>query len=252
MSYDFNVVEKAVTIAGTDTIIPKKKVIVREDSGVPLSIVSNRYQVIKHAELVASFEEALSTIPSFRDYTVTTSLPHDGGQMYRKYIFNKINAEPKVGDVVRLGLELVNSYDGKTNGGYYITALRLACMNGQVIPGEIHHILTKHSKRFNLDKIVDGIKEVLPQFEENVLKWKTWHEVKVNADKFVEMLSKNTSIPEKTQVKMAEQFAKEDQTKFGAFQAMTWVISHDIKPRKEENRRVLQIALERQISPLFY
>ena len=251
MAYDFNVVEKAIQVEGTNTIIPKRKAIVREDNGIPLSIVSDKYHVIKHADMVQNFEAALATLPYFRDYTVTTNLPFDGGQMFRKYTFNQINLEPKVGDVIKMTLELMNSYDGKTKGGYKVGGHRLACLNGQVLPGTFQEILTKHYANFNIDKIVDGLKTALPLFEQTVNQWKTWNDVVVNITDITDMLAK-TAIPERTQKKMVEKFASEDKTKFGAFQAMTWVISHETKARVDANSRVPQIALERQIAPLFY
>ena len=251
MAYDFNVQEKAILVAGTDTVIPKKKVIVREDTGLPLSVVSDKYQVIKHADMVTNFEAALAALPSFRDYTVTTALPFDGAQMYRKYVFNTLTAEPKVGDVVKLVLELQNSYDGKTKGGYLVSGLRLACTNGQVVPGKFINILTKHCATFNLDKMVDGLATALPLFEQTIQQWRNWHDVQVNTESLVAMLER-TAIPEKTVKKIVEKFATEDKTKYGAFQAATWVISHDTRSKVEANSRVPQIALEREIAPLFY
>jgi hypothetical protein len=249
--YDFNVVEKLVQVQGTDTIIPKRKVIVREDTGTPLSIVSDKYHVIKHADMVNAFEAALAELPSFRDYTVTTNLPYDGGQMFRKYTFNQINLEPKVGDVVKMTAELMNSYDGKTKGGYKVGGHRLACLNGQVVPGTFQEILTKHFANFKIERIVEGLKTALPLFEDTVRQWTTWNDVVMNVGHITAMLEK-TAIPEKTRKKMVEKFATEDQTKFGAFQAMTWVITHETKARVEANNRVPQLLLERQIAPLFY
>jgi len=230
----------------------KKKFLVREDTGSPLAIVGDGYKVVHNKEIVDAFEQALDTLPDFKERKVSTYLPFGGSQMYRQYDFNKIFVEPKVGDITQLRLELVNSYDGKLKGGFKISGLRLKCTNGQSIPENFHEISAKHSSKFNLEDIVKSISKALPKFQNIVSTWKNWHEIKMKTQDFVDMLTKS-SIPEKTIEKIVDHFAKEDQTKWGAFQASTWVISHDTKSRKDvQNDRVSQLKLESQITSLFY
>jgi hypothetical protein len=250
-TYLFGVKECEVTVAGTDRVIPNKKCIVREDNGSPISIVGKNYKVIPNGEIVEAFEAALDTLPDFKKRKVTTALPFGGAQMFRKYTFDSISLAPKVGDIIKLQLELSNSYDGKLKGGFAISGLRLACTNGQMIPGKIHEITSKHSNSFNLDRIVESIKVALPAFDNVVKTWKTWDKIKVNATEIIDMLNK-ASLPEKTVLKIAEQFKKEHHTKWGAFQAATYVISHEVESRNAENTRSRQIALESQLTPVFY
>lgn len=229
----------------------KKKFLVREDTGSPLAIVGDGYKVVHNKEIVYAFETALDSLPDFKERKVQTYLPFGGSQMFRQYTFGKIMVEPKVGDITQLRLELTNSYDGKLKGGFKISGLRLACTNGQVMPENFHEISAKHSSKFNLEDIVKSISVALPEFQNMVETWKTWRDIKMKKQDVIDMLSKS-SIPEKTVEKISLAFDKEDQTKWGAFQASTWVISHDTKSRREENSRVSQLKLESQITPLFY
>jgi hypothetical protein len=61
------------------------------------------------------------------------SLAFDGRRYRQRWVIPEFSVEPKLGDFVRLGLDVVNSYDGTTPFSLSFIAERLQCLNGMVV-----------------------------------------------------------------------------------------------------------------------
>jgi len=253
--YDFEIEEAGVTVAGTDDLIPGKKVILRKwayNKVTPLAIVSKRYQVIKHADVVNQFEQALDTVGgNFVNRTVTTSLPHYGAKMFRKYTFNDVALEFEPGDLVKLCLELTNSYDGVMRAGFNLIGHRLVCENGLIIGEKMQSIHAKHFSSFDLKDLSQRLENSIPMFEQALEHWKEWRNIAISTDGAVEMLKKSL-IPAKTQLEIIEKFKSEQPNKWGLFQAATWVTSHKYEAKNPENTRLSRHTAEGTLIPIFY
>ena len=64
-------VELQSVVAANGQLIPKTKAVVRKDTGLPLSVVSDRYHLFTHQEAVEKTEGFLKT---FGDYKVSNVL----------------------------------------------------------------------------------------------------------------------------------------------------------------------------------
>jgi len=256
--YAFDVVEKPVVVGELKRGIrvPNKKAIVRTDTEKLLAIVSKRYQVVTHKDVVTQFETALDAAgSSFQRRAVATYLPYNGAKMFRKYTFEDTAREvvPGVGDIVKLTLELANSYDGTLMVGFQLGGYRLKCENGLMAPEKLQEIMRKHYSGFKLEALVENIQSALPIFDKSVNMWKEWRNVPVHEEKALELLAP-ASIGKKNLKLIVEQFKEEEQNMWGLFQAATWIVSHNIKSaHNADNSRVKQIGLERVLAEkVFY
>jgi hypothetical protein len=254
-NYNFEVLEKKLVVEGTDIVIPDRKVIMRKDNNKVLSIMSDKYQLTTHASIIDGFENALDAAgPLFKKRAISTVLPYEGARMYRKYIFDGVKEEVAVGDVVSPTLELWNSYDGTLMVGFQLGAFRMVCTNGLMVPETFREIMKKHYVGFDIKGLVDELQHTLPVFDKSIKIWKEWHKEAVTVPAAVEILAP-TKINKKEKELIAKRFEDdEEKTKWGLFQAATWVISHDVKaPKKEENTRIRQIYLENELAEkVFY
>lgn len=67
------------------------------------------------------------------------------GKAYRqRWIFPDITIEPRVGDFVALGIDVVNSYDKSTPFGLWYIAYRLQCLNGMVLDFKLGGFRFRH------------------------------------------------------------------------------------------------------------
>ncbi len=57
----------------------------------------------------------------------------DGRKYRQRWILPELSVEPQQGDIVRIALDIINSYDGSTTFGMAFNAQRLVCSNGMVI-----------------------------------------------------------------------------------------------------------------------
>ena len=61
--------------------IPDRRAVVRTDTNTPLGIVSTKYELLKHADVVNGFRKALKG----DEYEETIKLARNGAQLYATY-----------------------------------------------------------------------------------------------------------------------------------------------------------------------
>lgn len=251
--YAFNVKEVPMELVG-NIIIPGKKVLLREDTNQFLSIVSNRYKVVPHNEVVTTFETALETMGlDFKERKINTYLPMYGSKMFRQYTFPKVISKVAVGDIVQLQLELQNSHDGTKKPGFTLRAFRLKCLNGLMVSEKVREITRKHYGSLDLNELTSNLVDTVTSFQKVTKKWIEWKSEKIAVIEAEDYLSK-ASIPQKINEAIVAKFEDEEKNKWGLFQAATYVITHGVKARKDiANSRLNQLFLEEQLSKnVFY
>lgn len=254
--FDFEVKPKSMQVCGGPKV-PNMNAIMRMDTEEVLAVVSDRYNIVKHADVVDYFEGALNSIGgNFLNREIVTHLPFNGARMHRVYTFPDISFEMGndhvTGDVdiINLTLELMNSYDGTTKVGFKYGAYRLVCTNGLIVGERFRTLMKKHFSSFDIYEIVDQVAEAFEVFERNTEIWKEWRNTPIlDAENFLE----KSKAPKKVIKAILERYTLEEQNKWGLFQATTYVISHDIVPRKhKENVRINQLKIEDGFTPVFY
>ena len=126
-------------------------------------VVTERYAIVKHEELISMVDRTLRGM-GYRDYTTQTEF---GGRYKARMIHKVLLTELKVnGDGLKFGFSITNSYDrsmGISANGY---GFRLACMNQMVWGKEILQEYTMHTKEVHerlpeiIGRIIDGLERV--------------------------------------------------------------------------------------------
>lgn len=100
----------------------------RADANRVFSVVSDRYKLIRHQEVIERVFEVMDKVPG------VTLLPraritNQGAQVRLDFPFGEAGAVVSK-DMVQPSLTIMNSYDLSLNFGLYVGAMRLVCSNG--------------------------------------------------------------------------------------------------------------------------
>jgi len=168
--YDFPVMLAPVT--AHDKVIPHKQAVIRTDVWEALGIVSDQYELLKHADVVNSFREALRDTEHEERIQVTRG----GANLFATYKLPSHTVEVAKGDMVALQFVVKNSYDGSNSLQIMLGALRLVCTNGMVIGKQFFSYTQRHIGSGNelkievirekVDMLADQFTKTLPYLQE--------------------------------------------------------------------------------------
>lgn len=156
------------------TLIKDARAVMRSDNNVPLSVVSSRYKLFTHEQMVDTVEPFLS---QFGERKTTYSVERDGTRFVMTSTFpNEVVriGDRKVGDVVNLRLLTINSYDGTCARTVKLAGMVLRCLNGMTIEGGEFELKFPHTTDEEIvlpDKAV-----VIEMFNKAGKSWNAWAE----------------------------------------------------------------------------
>ena len=127
--YDFLVELVSVVTQPSGILIPHKFAVIRSDTKQPMGIVSNRYGLIHHKDVVDGFRKALSNT----EHQEHIEVINNGTHLFATYRIPEVIAEVREGDQVSFQFVVKNSYDGNSSLQIIFGAFRLVCSNGMVI-----------------------------------------------------------------------------------------------------------------------
>ena len=152
-----------------------------DDEGNILSIVGRGYNVIQNADIIPDYERAiylsgLDTTGMTRDIQQS----HGGARTVVTYTFPAHRIEVRKDDPMDLKISVLNSYDGSWKFMSLVGALRLACLNGQVIGNFFSSFYGKHTKSLEPEVAVNKLRMSLGTYTENAEYWKQYPNIPVN------------------------------------------------------------------------
>tara|TARA_B100001094_G_scaffold215853_1_gene209959 strand:+ start:4600 stop:5553 length:954 start_codon:yes stop_codon:yes gene_type:complete len=152
-----------------------------DDEGNILSIVGKGYNVIQNADIIPDYERAiylsgLDTTGMTRDIQQS----HGGARTVVTYTFPAHRIEVRKDDPMDLKISVLNSYDGSWKFMSLVGALRLACLNGQVIGNFFSSFYGKHTKSLEPEVAVNKLRMSLGTYTENAEYWKQYPNIPVN------------------------------------------------------------------------
>jgi len=161
-------------------IITTHKAVVDEKGNI-ISIVGKGYNVIQNADIIPDYERAiyrsgLDTRGMERDIQQS----HGGARTVVTYTFPAHRIEVKKDDPMDLKISVLNSYDGSWKFMSLVGALRLACLNGQVIGDFFSSFYGKHTMNLDTDVAVDRLETSLDVYLQNAEYWKQYPKIEVN------------------------------------------------------------------------
>jgi hypothetical protein len=118
-----------------------RKAVRREDNLKVLGVVSDKYRILPHAQVVEGFRSALE---GNGNITETIKVTKGGARLYLNYTFPDVSLEVRPGDNVNLQLIAVNSYDGSHVLQVMFGAFRLVCSNGLIIGSRFVNLEQRH------------------------------------------------------------------------------------------------------------
>ena len=236
-----NIVLKPLKAEGI--LVPNKKAVVDTTTNRILGIVSPRYKIVRNQDLLKAVqplaeELGMKTAPQI----ISTK---GGAVTFFKFLGEKkLNQEVRKGDIVNFGIEFFNSYNGSLPLGFHITALRLVCTNGLVVPSSIRELSIRHMGDASASLIKNELGDYFGKTKDAIGIWKRWSEVRPSLNQVKSFLKISTG--KKLQNNLTERYTKlpeVDQSLWGLYNVLTAYLTHDLKTRKEDMRSFRQFRL---------
>jgi Domain of unknown function (DUF932) len=226
---DFPITLKPVYYAsdGTFAGVPKRQAVVREDTGQPISVVSDRYTLVPHQRILDVVEEAIRPLnlgPVPRGIYVD----RQGARMRAIFKFPALARPVLDGDEICPCLKIQNTYDGTARIAIHIGAFRLVCTNLAVGGGGVFAggFMSIHAGEIPIEKVAEQLSSYLGGFDRIVEMYRSW------ADKWLEqgsLASALEGIPRRHAKGIAEAFTPAKPTVYEAYNAATYYATHRMR-----------------------
>lgn len=160
----FNVREEAI-LTQSGATLSGKKALINAETNEPLGIVSSRYRTVTNQEVFSAFDKALVSSGAFdlTDAYVDVKFSHGGARTMVDVILPNHEIEI-AGDKSQLRIAVLNSYDGAWRYSARAGAIRMACMNGQVLGKLAAGYSSVHTPSLDVTRSADSMVDMLAQF----------------------------------------------------------------------------------------
>lgn len=152
----------------------------RDDTRMPIGIVSENYEII-HTRDIVNETEACFESNGLKDFSRTMWTNRYGAGNYVQYDFRSHNKQVAKDDVVGLRMTLRNSYDGVSKAVFTLGFLRLVCTNGMTSVENDVFMTARHTangaRNFN---VISIIQELIGRYEENINVFHRMREIDVS------------------------------------------------------------------------
>jgi hypothetical protein len=221
--------------------------LINMETGKPLGTVGKTYKLIKNADVNDVFAEAFSDLPIefTKDHLNGTS-----SRWQRDIILDGDQFTRTIGDndIVKTKVSIWNGYDGRTAVGFALSAYRQVCSNGMMGWRKQFGSHFAHIERNIIEKIQHDFNKAFNGFSSNFDKWSDWNEQAFSQDQFKSFvqsrLKRETAegdtvgyLSEKQVEAVVNQYEpvlnqyNDDETKWGAFNVLTAIATHQTEAR---------------------
>lgn len=229
--YDFPVELQRITTQSSNIAIPNRLAVVRTDTLETIGVVSKKYSLLPHAEVIDTLRETL------KGQTVEEKilLTHHGARMHLEITLPDITLKID-GDEIAMRLVVSNSYDGSRKVNIAFGAYRLVCSNGMIVGRKLLSLAQRHVGEISLE--VKQTRKQMTMLTELF---------KATAPTMQKMANKPLSKPKKffdpktlhipaylTTIARGEFKKVEDGTVWDAYNALTYAITHKMKKNNPE------------------
>lgn len=167
----------AIGHMGSIHSFPEQKVLYRSDTKAPLSVVSNRYQIVQPREVMEFYRD----LTEVSGYELETAGVLKGGRKFWALARTGQNANLKGNDQVNGYLLLATSCDGTLATTATPTTVRVVCNNTLAIAldGTTRAIKVPHSTRFDARAVKKQLGVAVSQWDEFMYRMRVLAERKV-------------------------------------------------------------------------
>ncbi len=235
--YDFPV--SLLPLKTANGITVPNRAVYRSDTKKVIAVVGADYHLISHKKVLDQLEGTLPILTGTRKI----SLCKQGNYMFANYESNKIDsAEPRKGDIVKFGIQIFNSYNGRLPLGMRLYALRLKCLNGMTSPQSISSLHVRHIEGANIVGAREVFMKKIEAFQKFSPIWTKWANTKCPKGRMDTFLKSylNKGAREIVENKYV---ADQDDTLWGLFNALTYFGTHIVQVRGAKNRQADQVSV---------
>ena len=234
---------------------PEQKVLYRSDTKAPLSVVSQRYQVVQPREVLEFYRD----LTQISGYELETAGVLKGGRKFWALARTGQNTSLKGNDLVNGYLLLATSCDGTLATTATPTTVRVVCNNTLTIAvdGATRAIKVPHSTRFDAQAVKKQLGIAVSQWDEFMYRMRILADRKVRSNEALNYFmgvmcdtSLSSEIPEKLVNERAmrkvqslyegrgrgSQLGAANGTAWGLLNAVTEYVDHERRARSNEYR----------------
>ena len=202
-----------------------------------VGLVSPNYTLATNFEVASLISEVLGT---FKILSLKDHLSADTGKWVRSIVLDddRFTMAIKGSDILKTKIDIMNGYDGRTAASFNVSAVRLICTNGMVAKKkDLFGESFTHSGDV-VSKLLERLMFHTEQFQGNVGTWTEWAEVPFTENDFANFIQSRNYLSEKQKEALKGFFPEvlnqygDDETKWGAFNVLTAVATHNTTARK--------------------
>uniref|UniRef100_A0A6M3ITB7 DUF932 domain-containing protein n=1 Tax=viral metagenome TaxID=1070528 RepID=A0A6M3ITB7_9ZZZZ len=221
-------------------IINNRVALVNDDTNDVIGFVSKGYEVVSNEMVADIWDRALSGLKIAKtiDHLDATTK-----RWKRHVVFadDELNFTVKGDDTVGVLLQLFNGYDGRTAFGFELMGYRWMCENG-IVTGK-KRLLSGTFAHYsdNPEKFRQSVETRWPLFRQLADTWKEWTQIPFDFSKFNEFVDSKSYVSPKVKESIKSLYPmildrqKMEDNKWGAFNVLTYLSTHETKARKGSN-----------------
>lgn len=212
---------------GSYEAVPKRLAVVREDTGKPISVVSDRYTLVPHQRILDAVEQAIKPLdvgPVPRGIYVD----RQGARMRAIFKFPALAQPVLQGDDICPCLKIQNTYDGTARIAIHIGAFRFVCTNLAVGGGGVFAggFMSIHAGEIPLDEIAEQVSTYLAGFEKIVAMYRSWSGQWLEQGELAKALA---TVSKWDATRITEAFQKQKPTVYAAYNTATYYATHETR-----------------------
>lgn len=208
--------------------VARRRAVVREDTGQVIAVVSDRYRLIPHREILDTVEAALAPLdvgPVPRGVYVD----RQGARMRAVFKFPALALPVRQGDEICPCLKIQNSYDGTSRITVHIGAFRFVCTNLAVGGGGAFAggFMSVHAGEIPLEAVASQLAAYLEGFEAIVALYAAWAGMPLEPEPVREILA---TLPDRARKALTGAVAApEVRTVWDGYNAATHYATHETR-----------------------
>lgn len=228
--------------------------IVREDSNELVAVNGARYKLTKNESVFRIVDEAIKRAQGLdtEGMTITDRMAYNGGLTVRSYTFPNHSVEVgKVGDITKMRIQVVNSYNGSSNLKVLTDGLRLACTNGMTVPMRFNKFQGRHTSGLNLTKMEARLTAGIKSFKDMGEMWKRYSQTACSdaqAMDYINKLGLSVPLSEKLFTYWLTEKVQLGSTLWALYNALTYYSTHHDITRGRGNEAATIMTREAAVS----
>lgn len=208
--------------------VPGRLAVVREDTGEALAVVSDRYTLVRHQEILNALEQAIQGL-DLGEAPRGIYLDRQGARLRALFKFPELRREVGPRDTVCPCVKVTNTYDGTSRVQVHIGAFRFVCTNLAVGGGGVFAsgFMAVHQGEIPIEEVAKELARYLSGFDRVVELYRAWSHRPLLREPWKEMLEGFPKRPAKAIARAVE--ARAFPRVYDGYNAATYHATHRMR-----------------------